>query len=402
MKILNFFLLISFFCYTSNLFSQSESKNMKPFKINITQNVLDDLKKRLEKTRWTDEPKNLGWGYGTNPKYLRELVDYWKTKYDWRKQEASMNTFPQFIAEIDGINVHFIYVRGKGKNPKPLILTHGWPDNFYRFHKVIPMLTDPSKFDENPDQSFDIIVPSMPGFAFSDKTAIDPDKVALIWNKLMTEVLNYPSFYAAGGDFGALVTKSLANQFPENVEAIHLTEVGYPNGIEYWSTMSTAEQEFGKSIQKWWYSEGGYNLVQSTKPQTLGYGLNDSPVGLASWIIDRFYSWSDNEGNLENSFTKDELLTNIMIYWVTQTINSSNRMYFESAKISYQGEQKWEQKVTVPTGIALFPKEAQFPIEWAERKVNLKRFTKMKKGGHFAPMEEPKLWVNDITTFFYK
>jgi len=379
-------------------------KNVTPFKIEISQSVLDDLQARLKQTRWTDEPKDAGWKYGTNPTYLRELVTYWQSKYDWRSQEAMLNKYPQFKTVIDGITIHFIYVKGKGKKPRPLILTHGWPDNFYRFYKVIPMLTNPADYGGNPDQSFDVIVPSVPGFGFSDHVALSPGKVALLWAKLMKDVLGYSSFYAAGGDIGAGVTKSLAYQHPDLVKAIHLTDVDYPNGSEDWSTMSVAEQEFGKLIQRWWYTEGAYSMMQSTKPQTLGYGLNDSPVGLASWIIEKFNAWSDNKGNIENSFTKDELINNIMIYWVSQTINSSARMYLETARASYtnEGTPKPAEHVKVPTGFANFPGDAQFPKEWVERFVNLQQFTKMEKGGHFAALEQPELWVAEITSFFYK
>lgn len=376
---------------------------MKPFKIDVPDTVLTDLQNRLKNTRWTDEPKDAGWNYGTNPVYLRELVTWWQTKYEWRRQEAELNRFPQFKAEIDGISIHFIYAKGKGKTPKPLILTHGWPDSFYRFYKVIPMLTDPAEYGGDADRSFDIIVPSLPGFGFSDRVALDPDKIAGIWMKLMTEVLGYDTFYAAGGDFGSGITKSLANQYPEYVKAIHVTDVGYPKGTEDWSTMSPAEQAFGRTVQQWTFTEGAYFMVQSTKPQTLGYGLNDSPVGLASWIIEKFNSWSDNKGNIENSFTKDELLTNIMIYWVTQTINSADRMYAEIAKGLYTGIMRSEQYVETPTGVAFFPADTvPLPREWAERKVNVQQYTKMQKGGHFAALEEPELWVGEISSFFYR
>lgn len=189
-------------------------------------------------------------------------------------------------------------------------------------------------------------------------------------------------------------------QFPKNVKAIHLTDVGYPDGSEDWSTMSPAEQQFGQYIQQWFFTEGAFNMIQSTKPQTLGYGLNDSPVGLASWILEKFNSWSDNNGNIENSFTKDELITNIMIYWLTQTINTSIRTYAENARAMYMGGLKSSKKVDVPTGVSLFPKEAQIPREWADRKASVVSFSKMEKGGHFTAMEVPKLYANELKDFF--
>lgn len=385
--------------------TNKNSKHMstvQPFRIEVGQNVLDDLKSRLQRTRWADAPENAGWNYGTNPDYLRKLVDYWVNQYDWRKQEAALNKFPHFKAAIDGINIHFIHVKGKGKNPKPLLLSHGWPDCFYRFYKVIPLLTDPASYGGNADESYDVIIPSAPGFGFSDHVALADDSTAKIFVKLMTEVLGYKTFVAAGGDMGTGIVKSLAIQYPQLVTAIHLTDVGYPNGSEDWSKMSPAEQQFGQIIQHWWYTEGAYNMQHSTKPQTLAFGLNDSPVGLASWILEKFNSWSDNKGNIENSFTKDELLTNIMIYWVTETINSSIRTYLENARASYGPEgPKKAVRVEVPTGVASFPGEAPLPKEWAERMVNVKRFTKMPKGGHFAALEEPTLWVGELNAFFW-
>jgi len=374
---------------------------MTPFKIEVPQEVLNDLSVRLKQTRWTDEPENAGWNYGTNPGYLRELVDYWQNKYDWRTQETYLNQFPQFKTEIDGINVHFIYVKGKSEHAKPLILTHGWPDSFYRFHKVIPVLTDPGNNGGNADETFDLVIPSIPGFGFSDKVPQSSDQTARLWAKLMTEVLGYQTFYAAGGDIGSTITKSLANQYPLQVSAIHLTDVGYPNGREDWSAMSAPEQEFGRFIQQWFFAEGAFNLIQTTKPQTLGYSLNDSPVGLASWIIEKFHGWSGKPENLDNHYTKDELITNIMIYWITQTINTSIRTYAEEASVAWSAGLKSEIKVEVPTGVSLFPGEAPFPIEWVNRKVNVQRFNVIEKGSHFAALNVPDLFAKELSDFFY-
>jgi len=375
--------------------------SIQPFTINVPQSDLDDLQSRLSATRYTDEPEPAGWNYGMNPNYLRELVDYWQHGYDWRKQEAALNRYPQFLVDIDGITIHFIHVKGSGTASRPLLLTHGWPDSFYRFYKAIPLLTEPGAHGGDPEQAFDVVVPSIPGFGFSSRAAMNTDKVAGLFQKLMAG-LGYREYLAAGGDLGSTITKSLAVQFPESVKAIHLTDVGYPTGFEDWSKMSPAEQEFGKFIQHWWYTEGAYNMIQSTKPQTIGYGLNDSPAGLAAWILEKFYTWSDCKGNIENSFTKDELITNIMIYWVSQTINSSARAYLEEARATYTqpGGLRSGQHVDVPTGVAIFPAEAPVPREWADRKVNVQRFTKMPEGGHFAALEKPELWVGEIRAFF--
>jgi len=367
----------------------------KAFQINVKQEVLNDLSARLKNTRWTGEPQGAGWGYGTNSTYLKELVNYWQTSYDWRKQEEILNQLPHYTAVVNDITLHFIHIKGKASQKKPLLLIHGWPDSFYRFNKIISLLTAH-------DNSFDLIIPSIPGFGFSGHHAVSSDVTAEIFNKLMVESLGYNNYFIAGGDMGSVIAKSMANQFPQYVKAIHITDVGYPDGTEDWSSMSPAEQQFGQLIQGWFFTEGAFNMIQSTKPQTLSYGLNDSPVGLAGWIIEKFNTWSDNDGDIENSFTKDELITNIMIYWVTQTINSSVRTYAENARAGYSGGLKSSQKVNVPTGVSLFPKEAQFPQEWAERKVNLASFTKLEKGGHFAPMETPYVYALELTRFFEK
>ncbi len=386
------------------IYSKAQDLNkyeMKTFKIEIPEKVLTDLQYRLQTTRWTDAAAKNDWTYGTNPTYLKSLVSYWQTEFDWRKQEAKLNEFPHYKTTIDGVEIHFIYQKGKGVNPKPLLLTHGWPDSFVRYLKVIPLLTKVDKQKGNENETFDVIIPSIPGFGFSGKVALDDQKVAVLWQKLMTEVLGYKSYFAAGGDIGSGITKELAIAFPQSLKAIHLTDVGYPTGMEDPSTMTSSELEFTQFIQNWWYAEGAYASLHSTKPQTLGYALNDSPVGLASWILEKFYAWSDNKGNIENCFTKDELLTNIMIYWVTETMNSSIRVYAENAHAAY-GEYgpKPIVKVQVPTGVASFPSDAPLPLDWANRMVNVKRYTAFSKGGHFAALEVPETWANELRTFF--
>jgi pimeloyl-ACP methyl ester carboxylesterase len=368
-------------------------KQLQPFQIDVPQELLNDLAARLKQTRWTDEPENAGWNYGTNPQYLRELTDYWQHSFDWRKQEALINSFPQFKVNIDGTDIHFIYVKGKGSNTKPLILTHEWPDSFFRFYKVIPLLTEPA--DGQP--AFDVIIPSIPGYGFSGRVAVSSVKAAHLWAKLMTEVLGYENFLAAG-DFA--ITTALAQHHPDKVNAIHLTDTGYPNGTEDWSTMSPAEQEFGQFIQGWWFMEGAFNMIQSTKPQTLGYALNDSPVGLASWILEKFYAWSDTKGDIENSFTKDELLTNIMIYWVSETINTAIRRYLEDTRTMF-GEHgpRPVPRTEVPTAVSIFPADSNTPKEWAERRANVKSFTKLPQGGRFAALEVPALYVKELQHF---
>jgi pimeloyl-ACP methyl ester carboxylesterase len=376
--------------------------SIQPFEVHIPGTTLHDLHERLAHTRWPDAIPDRGWDYGTNLSYLRELIDYWHRKFNWHEQEVKLNKFNQFKAQVDGVNIHFIHMRGKSANPLPIILTHGWPDSFYRFYKVIPLLTDPERFGGEVEDSFDVIIPSLPGFGFSSPMTMTDRAVADLWANLMVEFLGYKKFMAAGGDLGSGVTKFLALKHPDVVAGIHLTDVGYPTGQEDYSTLSEAEQQFVGFNQRWLFSEGAYIMIHTTKPQTLGYGLNDSPAGLASWIIEKFYSWSDCKGSIENRFTKDELLTNIMIYWATQTINSSIRMYAENARATYIQNAPTNKYVRnqIPAAVAAFPADAPFPREWAERNVNLRRWTKMPRGGHFAALEEPELYVNDLREFF--
>jgi len=373
-----------------------------PFKISIPDAVLEDLRERLARTRWPDEAENSGWSMGTNCGYMRELADYWQREYDWRKHEAELNKLAQFKVDIDGVGIHFVHERGKGRHPTPLILTHGWPDSFYRFHKVIPMLTDPESYGGKAEDSFDVVVPSIPGFGFSDRKSMPSSAVAGLWAKLMTDVLGYQRFAAAGGDIGSNVTKALARQHPELLTAIHLVDVGYPSGQEDFSTMTQAEREFAAFSQRWWFTEGAYNMLQSTKPQTLAYGLNDSPVGLASWIVS-FVDSGAQDHQVEEAFGgRDELLTNIMIYWATQTAGSAARFYLEEARATYahEGGPQPEGRSDVPASVALFPRGAQFPRDWAERTLNVQRFTKMPRGGHFAALEEPELFADDLRESF--
>ena len=379
---------------------------IQPFQVNVPQTTLDDLRERLAQTRWPDKVEGAGWDYGTNLGYLKKLVDYWQNEFDWRAQEAKLNQYAQFRAEIDDLGIHFIHERGKGPNPLPIIIFHGWPDSFYRMHKIIPLLTDPASYGGDPADSFDVIVPSLPGFGFSDRpgergaTSI---RTAELLEQLMTDVLGYKRFAAAGGDIGSRVTRLLALAHPESLVGIHLTDVGFPREIAFppdLSNPSAAEQQFLGSVQRWFMQESGYIMIQSTKPQTLAYGLNDSPVGLAAWIVEKFRAWSDCGGDIEQRFSKDELLTNIMIYWVTETISSSARLYYEDSHAAPQLKQG--QYIEVPAGVATFPKDLTLPPrELGERFLRVERWTEMPRGGHFAALEEPELLVDDMRVFFH-
>lgn len=370
-----------------------------PFEIQISEEALDDLRERLARTRWTDEVSGAGWDYGTSLDYLRELAAYWQDGYDWRTQEAGLNRFHQIRAEIDGFGVHAIHERGRSGTPLPLMLTHGWPGSFYQMVKLIPLLTDPAAHGGDPGDAFDIVVPSLPGFGFSDRPqrrGWTTEHTADLWARLMTEELGYEKFGAHGGDWGSAVTESLARRHADILTGIHLTDVPYGHIFRV-QDPTEEEREYIDTGRVWFEAEGAYGAIQSTKPQTLAYGLNDSPVGLAAWIVEKFRTWSDCDGDIERAFTKDELLTNVMIYWLTETINSSMRGYYESG---HQGCND-DSRIEVPTGFALFPKDlVPPPRHFAERIFNVQRWTEMPRGGHFATMEEPELLAEDIRAFY--
>jgi pimeloyl-ACP methyl ester carboxylesterase len=376
--------------------------SIQSFTIAIPQATLDDLQERLARTRWPDEVEEAGWNYGTNLAYMKELVGYWQHKFDWRAQEKKLNEFAQFRTQIDGLGIHFIHERGKGPNPTPIILTHGWPDSFYRMSKIIPMLTDPASYGGNPADSFDVIVPSLPGFGFSDRPSKDNmtlERTAELLTRLMMDVLGYKRYGAHGGDFGSPITQLLALAHPESLVGIHVTDIGFYNLYDRQSDLSEAERRYLGAQQGWFFQEGAYAMIQGTKPQTLAYGLNDSPTGLASWIVEKFRAWSDCDGDIEKCYTKDELLTNIMIYWVTQTINSSFGYY----RNMYSPKLQAGQHIEVPAAFARFPKDIPGidpPRTLAERHLRVTRWTQMPRGGHFAALEEPELLVADLRTFF--
>lgn len=379
----------------------------RPFTIEIPKETLNDLHWRLVNTRWTYEIEGADWNYGTNLPYLKELTQYWQDTYDWREQERFLNNFAHFQTEIGDQRIHFIHERGTGDAPLPIILTHGFPDSFYRFHKVIRLLTDPQRYGGKAEDSFDVIVPSLPGYGFSERPT-KPGvtmRVADLWAKLMTDELGYERFAAAGGDIGSGITQQLALKHSDSIVGIHLTDVPYLNFTTFQvsgdkSELSEPEKKFFEASEKWMMEEGAYAMIQSTKPQTLAYGLNDSPVALAAWVVEKFRSWSDCDGDVEKSFTKDELLTNISIYWATETINSAFHYYYEP---THEKPAPFAaERVEVPTGFARFPKDlTPAPREWAERFYgDIRHWTQMQRGGHFAAMEEPELFVEDIRAFF--
>jgi pimeloyl-ACP methyl ester carboxylesterase len=386
----------------------SSGRHSEPFEIRIAEEVLDDLRARLARTRWIEEMGKGGWAFGVSVTYIRELVDYWQHQFDWRAEEAAMNRFAHFRADLDGHKVHFIHERGHGPNPLPIILTHGFPDSFLRFAKLIPMLTNPAGHGADPADSFEVIVPSLPGYGFSDA----PEKEGMIfhvgnlWHRLMTEELGLVRYAAHGGDWGGTVTELMARDHADSVVGIHLTDVPFFHAFQPPDDPTANEKKYLATISKFGETQGAYALVQSSQPQALSLGLNDSPAGLASWIVEKFRRWSDCGGDIESRFTKDELLANVMLYWVTGTINSSFAPYYDFAhagaatwiKEKLKG---WRGSSDVPAAFAMFPKDLSSPPrEWAERFFNVQRWTEMPRGGHFAALEEPELLANDIREFF--
>lgn len=379
------------------------SDRIEPFEISVPDTVLEDLRERLARTRFPDQIEGAGWDYGTELSYLKELCEYWLNEYDWRTHEAALNRFDHFRTDIDGLGIHFIHQRSKEENAFPIIITHGWPGSVFEFTKIIDRLADPVAHGGRAEDAFHVICPSMPGYGFSDaprKPGFDSKRVAETNAELM-ERLGYNAYGAQGGDWGAIVTTWMGALDPEHVKGIHLNMVVAlpPKGspADMIEGLTPEEVKDLGEMRQWMANETGYQAIQGTKPQTLGYGLNDSPAGLAAWIVEKFRTWSDCDGNVESRFTKDELLTNVMIYWVTQTITSSTRLYYEG-----KGEfALTDRRIEVPTACAIFPHELTRPPRlWVEKSFNVARWTKFESGGHFAALEEPELLTDDIRAFF--
>lgn len=380
---------------------------IEEFTIAIPQADLDDLHDRLARTRWTDDFANDDWAYGANGDYLRELTDYWQHGYDWRAREAAMNALPHLITEIDGLPIHFVHVRGKGPNPKPLLLTHGWPWTFWDFQHLVGPLSGPVGHVGDVADSFDLVIPSLPGFGFSTpmtQSGINWWKTADLWMKLMDR-LGYDRFGAHGGDVGAFISAQLGHKYADRISGVHLTTPGKLSFMagEGWDLADYAADE-GHLLARMadvGRREIGHFIVQSTKPQNLAVAFGDSPAGLLAWLVDKRFSWGDCNGDIESRFSKDDLLDNASLYWLTRSYHTSARYYFEGAHHPWQPSHDRSPVVEAPTGIAVFPAELTFaPRTAAERYYNLKAMTQQPAGGHFAPMEEPELLVDDIRDFF--
>ncbi|MFC5218549.1 epoxide hydrolase family protein [Streptomyces coerulescens] len=391
--------------------TSSPMESVRPFRLDIPQSDLDDLHDRLDRTRWPDEIPGSGWAYGVPTDYLRDLVRHWRNVYDWRAAEARLNEWPQFTTTIDGANVHFAHVRSPEPDATPLIITHGWPGSIVEFLDVVGPLADPAAHGGDPADAFHVVVPGIPGFGLSGPTTEpgwEAGRVADAWAELMRR-LGYERFGAQGGDWGAAISRELGRAHPEHVIGVHLNllpgaQAATEPTAEQLDALSPEERERAlTSWRRWaaWSRDGiGYYHQQATRPQTLAYGLTDSPVGQLAWIVEKFREWTDSEELPEEAVDRDRMLTNVMLYWLTGTAGSSARIYYERAH-ARDRVAKPSEPSSAPTALALFPAEPQLPLRpKAERTENLVRWTEFDRGGHFAAMEEPDLLVDDVRAFF--
>ena len=373
-----------------------------PFAPRAEQTVLDELRRRLLATEWPDAPAGLGWSAGVDISELRDLVAYWADGFDWRAAEERLNRLPRFRTAIDGLGIHFVHARADSDSPPamPLLLAHGWPDSFWRYSAVVPLLVDPGSHGGDPADAFDVVVPDMPGFGYSDRPAETLDHIAVagLWARLMDR-LGYPRFAASGGDIGSSVVRWLALDHPDRVTAVHRTDAVFTPDFDR-DTLTAQERDWLGGLDRWEREEGAYEAMQATKPQTAAVGLTDSPAGLAAWIIEKLRAWSDRRPDGTSLIDRDAMLTNVTIYWMTGTIGSSMRMYRANEAIP---EAERSRTIDVPTGYTLFPADIEPPAPdaWLARTTtDLVRVSRPDHGGHFAPIEDPELYATELRDFF--
>ena len=375
--------------------------NVNPFQYKVPEDVLENIVRRVADYPWHEMPDDGGWDYGTNLDYLKELCAYWVDEFDWRAQETKINSFSNFKALVDGIDMHFIFEEGSGENPTPLMISHGWPGSVSEFFDLIEPLAHPERFGGDIEDAFTVIAPSLPGFGFSGRPPrpYGPRKMAGVINSLMTDTLGFSNYLAQGGDWGGAICSWLGYDHASTCSAIHINvlTMRHPNGPQTPQEIAWSEQFDQKQIM-----QDGYRTQQATRPQTLSYAMMDSPVGIAAWLIEKFHDWSDVPiGGIESAHSKDELLTNIMIYITTGTFNSASWIYYGRREEGGRILSPKGKRVEVPTGCAVFPKEILTwpPKSYAERIYNIQHWTEMPRGGHFAALEEPDLLLNDIRKF---
>ncbi|MEU6170733.1 epoxide hydrolase [Streptantibioticus parmotrematis] len=374
----------------------------EPFTQRTDPAALEDLRARLRATRWPDRPEDAGWSLGTDLDHLRDLVAYWADGFDWPAREAELARLPRYRVRLGGLGIHFVHAKAAepAGTALPLVLCHGWPDSFWRYTKVVDLLTDPGAHGADPADAFDVIVPDAPGFGYSDRPAGEPlnsPQVAGLWAQLM-DVLGYPRFGAAGGDIGSHVSRYLALDHPDRVVAVHRTDAGIPVHTGDPAELTESERAWFEEVAAWSAAEGAYAAIHRTKPQTAAVGLNDSPAGLAAWIVEKMRAWSDCGGDVERAFTRDEILTNVTLYWLTGTIGSSMRMYRANSLIP---PAQLARRVEVPSGFSIFHGDiVRPPRAWIERTANAVRITEPARGGHFAAFEQPELYAEELRAFF--
>ena len=375
--------------------------DIKPYKIKISNEDLEDLKGRLSSTRWPEKETVEDWSQGVPLSYIKEVHDYWINEYDWRSREEYYNSFPQFITDIEGIDIHFIHIKSKHEEAQPLIMSHGWPGSIVEFHKVINSLVDPVSYGGKAEDAFHLVCPTLPGYGFSGKptqTGTGVERIAELWDLLMNKI-GYSEYFAQGGDWGSAITIAIGKQNKGSCKGLHVNMPFAPPTKEALENPSERDKIAFEGLNYYQEWGSGYSKQQSTRPQTLGYGLVDSPIGQASWIIEKFYEWTDCDGHPENIFTKEELLDNVMFYWLTKSASSSARLYWESFG-SFGGNP--EEKLEIPIGCSIFPKEiSRTPRSWAEQVYsNIVYWNELEKGGHFAAFEQPQIFLDEIRKSF--
>jgi pimeloyl-ACP methyl ester carboxylesterase len=382
-----------------SLYFPQQRNAIRPFKVDIPQAVINRILSRVKSTRLPDRLDSSDWRYGANWDYMKSLAEYWVSQFDWKKAQANLNRYPQYLARVENYDIHFYHVKGKGPKPLPLILTHGWPGSVFEFLEAIGPLSDPQAFGRSPEDAFDVVVPSIPGFGFSSKPKqpIGPPTTARLWHTLMTDLLGSSRFGAQGGDWGNAITVALARDFPQSIVGIHLnaTGGGVPQG-----DLSDEEREWQQATIAYRTQELDYFNEQQHKPGTVAFALYDNPLGTAAWIVEKFKTWSDSGDDIESVFTKDKLLTNIMIYLVTETVATA--VWFYRGALDDSGTPA-RGKLETPLAFASFPGEMRPlnpPRSLLQRSFNLVHYTRMAKGGHFACLEQPQLFVEDVRSFF--
>jgi pimeloyl-ACP methyl ester carboxylesterase len=374
--------------------------HIQPFRIAATDEQLDDLRRRLRAARFPERECVDDWSQGIPLAYVQDVCAYWAEKYDWRAREARLNRFPQFTSEIDGVRVHFAHVRSPHANAMPLVISHGWPGSIVEFHKVIEPLTDPTAHGGDARDAFHVVCPSLPGYGFSGKptrSGWNVQRIARAWAQLMPR-LGYARYAAQGGDWGAMVTTCIGIQDPEHCLGIHLNMPIAPPDPATLNDLTEKEKAAIAGMQHYNDWDSGYSKQQSTRPQTVGYALTDSPIGQAAWILEKFWSWTDCDGHPENVLSRDELLDNVMLYWLPATAASSARLYWESFRNPPM------DPVTVPVGCSIYPREIfRTSRRWAEKRfAKLVHFNELEKGGHFAAFEQPETFVREVRECFRK